>query len=281
MHGRLRARPGAVVARWRPGRLQRQAARARHAALRADHGGRRSGASRRWPTRGSAGSSTARRRSRPDNEFILGESEVRGFCVAAGFCAHGIAGAGGIGRQVASWIVDGEPELDLWKMDIRRFGAAYRSQVVHARPLDRELRDLLRHPLPERGAPGRAAAADVADLRRARWRLGRGRSARSPAGSDRTGSSRTRRSALRRRGARRPARAGPGSTGRRRSAPRRSPRVGRPALFDETSFAKLEVGGPGAVGVPPAHVRQRHRPCRSGRSSTRSCSTGAAGSRPT
>ena len=64
----------------------------------------------------------------PDNEFILGESEVRGFFVAAGFCAHGIAGAGGIGRQVASWIVDGEPELDLWKMDIRRFGAQYRSQ---------------------------------------------------------------------------------------------------------------------------------------------------------
>ncbi len=64
----------------------------------------------------------------PDNEFILGESEVRGFFVAAGFSAHGIAGAGGIGRQMASWIVDGEPELDLWKMDIRRFGPAYRSQ---------------------------------------------------------------------------------------------------------------------------------------------------------
>jgi len=63
----------------------------------------------------------------PDNEFILGESEVRGFWVAAGFSAHGIAGAGGVGRQVASWIVEGEPELDLWKMDIRRFGAAYRS----------------------------------------------------------------------------------------------------------------------------------------------------------
>ena len=54
-------------------------------------------------------------------------SEVRGFWVAAGFSAHGIAGAGGIGRQMASWIVEGEPELDLWRMDIRRFGAAYRS----------------------------------------------------------------------------------------------------------------------------------------------------------
>ena len=46
----------------------------------------------------------------PDNEFILGESEVRGFFVAAGFCAHGIAGAGGIGRQMAHWIAEGEPE---------------------------------------------------------------------------------------------------------------------------------------------------------------------------
>jgi 4-methylaminobutanoate oxidase (formaldehyde-forming) len=63
----------------------------------------------------------------PDDEFILGESEVRGFFVATGFSAHGIAGAGGIGQQMAQWIVDGEPELDLWKMDIRRFGAQYRS----------------------------------------------------------------------------------------------------------------------------------------------------------
>jgi 4-methylaminobutanoate oxidase (formaldehyde-forming) len=66
----------------------------------------------------------------PDNEFILGESEVRGFFVAAGFCAHGIAGTGGIGQQMAQWIVNGEPELDLWKMDIRRFGGQYRSQAL-------------------------------------------------------------------------------------------------------------------------------------------------------
>jgi 4-methylaminobutanoate oxidase (formaldehyde-forming) len=65
----------------------------------------------------------------PDNEFILGESDVRGFWLAAGFCAHGIAGAGGMGRIMAGWIVEGEPELDLWKMDIRRFGAAYRSRA--------------------------------------------------------------------------------------------------------------------------------------------------------
>ena len=27
----------------------------------------------------------------PDGEFILGPSDVRGFWVAAGFCAHGLA----------------------------------------------------------------------------------------------------------------------------------------------------------------------------------------------
>ena len=63
----------------------------------------------------------------PDGEFILGPSEVRGFWVAAGFCAHGLAGAGGMGRLVAEWIVDGRPSLDTWEMDSRRFGRAYTS----------------------------------------------------------------------------------------------------------------------------------------------------------
>jgi 4-methylaminobutanoate oxidase (formaldehyde-forming) len=70
----------------------------------------------------------------PDNEFCLGESEVAGFFVCAGFCAHGLAGAGGIGKVVAEWIVAGEPSLDLWEMDIRRFGPQYRSPAyTHAR----------------------------------------------------------------------------------------------------------------------------------------------------
>jgi 4-methylaminobutanoate oxidase (formaldehyde-forming) len=64
----------------------------------------------------------------PDGEFILGESDVRGFFVAAGFCAHGIAGAGGVGKVMADWIVNGEPEYDVWKMDIRRFGRHHRSR---------------------------------------------------------------------------------------------------------------------------------------------------------
>ena len=43
----------------------------------------------------------------PDGEFVLGPSDMRGFWVAAGFCAHGLAGAGGMGKLVAEWIVEG------------------------------------------------------------------------------------------------------------------------------------------------------------------------------
>lgn len=63
----------------------------------------------------------------PDNEFCLGPTAVKGFYVAAGFCAHGIAGAGGVGREMAAWLIDGMPTMDLWEMDVRRFGAHHRS----------------------------------------------------------------------------------------------------------------------------------------------------------
>ena len=73
----------------------------------------------------------------PDGEFVLGESpDVRGFWVACGFCAHGISGAGGVGKVIAEWIVEGEPELDLWHMDIRRFGAYTASRRYIATRVD-------------------------------------------------------------------------------------------------------------------------------------------------
>ena len=64
----------------------------------------------------------------PDGEFILGPTDVQGFWVAAGFCAHGLAGAGGMGQLVAEWIVEGLPSLDVWEMDSRRFGRHYESR---------------------------------------------------------------------------------------------------------------------------------------------------------
>ncbi len=60
----------------------------------------------------------------PDNQFILGEApEVRNFFVGAGFNSVGIASAGGAGRALAEWIVEGSPTMDLTAVDIRRFAA--------------------------------------------------------------------------------------------------------------------------------------------------------------
>jgi glycine cleavage system T protein len=73
----------------------------------------------------------------PDGEFLLGPTSVKGFWVACAFCAHGLAGAGGIGKVMAEWIVDGHPEWDVWRLDVRRFGSNYASQdYVVARTLE-------------------------------------------------------------------------------------------------------------------------------------------------
>ena len=64
----------------------------------------------------------------PDGNFILGEApELRGFYVGAGFNAYGIAGGGGAGKALAEWIAGGEPPMDLWAVDIRRFGRPHQS----------------------------------------------------------------------------------------------------------------------------------------------------------
>ena len=187
----------------------------------------------------------------PDNEFILGESDVRGFFVAAGFCAHGIAGAGGIGRQVASWIVDGEPELDLWKMDIRRFGPAYRSRdytlarttEVYATYYD------IHYPNEERQAGRPLRTSPTYDVlaglgavfgEKSGWERPNWFESNAADGDE----------ALRPRGW---------------AGMHWSPAIGAEALatrraaglFDETSFAKIEVVGPGAVAFLGQSVRER------------------------
>jgi glycine cleavage system aminomethyltransferase T/glycine/D-amino acid oxidase-like deaminating enzyme len=58
----------------------------------------------------------------PDNQFLLGPApEVRNFFVGAGFNSVGIASAGGAGRALAEWIVEGDATADLTTVDIRRF----------------------------------------------------------------------------------------------------------------------------------------------------------------
>ena len=177
----------------------------------------------------------------PDNEFILGPTDVRGFWVAAGFCAHGLAGAGGMGKLVAEWIAEGVPSLDVWEMDSRRFGSAYRSRAYtlartvevystyydvrypgHERQAGRPLRVSPAYPrLGELGA----AFGEKSGWERANWfepNAARGDESLRPKGwAGRLWSP---------------------AIGAEHRACREAA-----ALFDETSFAKLEVSGEGAA----------------------------------
>ena len=57
----------------------------------------------------------------PDNRYWLGPSiEVPNFFLAAGFNSIGIQSAGGAGKVLAEWIVNGDPPMDLWDVDARR-----------------------------------------------------------------------------------------------------------------------------------------------------------------
>ncbi len=177
----------------------------------------------------------------PDGEFILGESAVRGFWVAAGFCAHGLAGAGGMGKLVAEWIVEGVPSLDVWQMDSRRFGPRYGSREYalaravevystyydvkypgHERQAGRPLR---LSPTYERLRELGASFGEKSGWERANWfepNAARGDESLRPHGW---------------------------------AGKLWSPAIGAEhracretaALFDESSFAKLEVSGPGAA----------------------------------
>ena len=65
----------------------------------------------------------------PDDRYLLGEApELQGLYVAAGFNSIGIQSAGGAGKVLADWIVDGHPPSDLWDVDIRRLAPFQRNK---------------------------------------------------------------------------------------------------------------------------------------------------------
>ncbi|MGH2888456.1 MAG: GcvT family protein, partial [Solirubrobacteraceae bacterium] len=177
----------------------------------------------------------------PDNEFCLGETEVGGFFVAAGFCAHGLAGAGGIGRVMAHWIANGDPDVDAWEMDIRRFGAHYRSPsytLKRTREVYETYYDI-RYPGHERqaGRPLRTSPAyawhrehGAAFGEKSAWERVNWYESNAAAGDE----------GLRPRG----------WAGRHWSPAIGAEHLGTRAaagLFDQSSFAKLSVEGPGAA----------------------------------
>jgi len=68
----------------------------------------------------------------PDGDAIMGPApEMDNVFVAVGFNAFGIAAGGGAGRMMAEWIIEGEPSLDIWPLDIRRFGPYHRSRAYN------------------------------------------------------------------------------------------------------------------------------------------------------
>jgi glycine cleavage system T protein len=58
-----------------------------------------------------------------DGEPVMGLApELDNFYVACGFTA-GIAASGGAGLAMANWILEGDPGMDLWSFDVRRFSS--------------------------------------------------------------------------------------------------------------------------------------------------------------
>lgn len=177
----------------------------------------------------------------PDANVALGETgEVEGLFVAAGMNSQGIIFGPGVGRELAAWIASGVPQFDAWSVDVRRFSRSQSNRrFLHARTTEglgrlyamhwpqlqmATGRDVRRTPLHDRLRELGAAFGELNGWERANW-YGE-----------------------------------PGSTpvyeysyGR----PNWFERVGEEhraareavALFDLSSFGKLEVAGPDALAV--------------------------------
>ena len=185
---------------------------------------------------------------------VLGESpQVRGFWSAQ---AVWISHAGGVGRAVAEWIVNGEPTADIRECDIRRFHPhALSRPYVRARAAQqyREVYDII-HPQQQMGSPrnirltpffARQHELDAVFFENAGWERPQWYEANmglldslTVAGESRAGWE---------------AREWSPTVAAEHVAARE-----RVALFDLTPFAKFELTGPGSARRAPAPCLQRH-----------------------
>ena len=173
-----------------------------------------------------------------DADFVMGKvPELDNYFVATGFL-YGIAAGGGAGKMMAEWILEGRPSLDLWPLDVRRF--AFHHTTHHF--MGSRMVELYAHHY-KLAAPGSehitsrgVKRSPLHDSLAAQGRC----SDRVAVGSGPTGSPRP---ASRR------------SIARRSAKPNWFPHVAeehravreRVALIDQTSFAKFEITGPGAL----------------------------------
>ncbi len=182
----------------------------------------------------------------PDANPLLGPVPgIRGFFLAAGLSLNGFGGAGGIGKTIAEWVTAGETELDVLAYRAWRFGDVYRDPSWAAEVARETYRYYyeLRYPFDqdELGRPRRESPL-MSRLQEAGAVFG------AKNGWERTEY------------------VAPGEPWRRAGADQRSwgwteppfaARVAeehravreRAALFDMTSFGKIEVTGPDALAV--------------------------------
>ena len=177
----------------------------------------------------------------PDGEPVMGPvTELDNFFVACGFTA-GIAASGGAGKTLAEWITAGEPEYDVFAFDVRRFGPHHaRPEVLCPRAVEsygryyamhwpgeesRTARRLRVSPLYETLAERGAVYGSKFGWERPNW-FGRGDAVDAPGSFDR--------------------RQAPGFD--QIAAEHHAVRE-RVTLFDQSSFAKLEIEGPGALAA--------------------------------
>ncbi|HWC87620.1 MAG TPA: FAD-dependent oxidoreductase [Solirubrobacteraceae bacterium] len=177
----------------------------------------------------------------PDTLPIVGETpEVAGLFVVAGMNSQGIMFGPGAGRAIAEWIANGAPTMDIAELAPGRFGASQagarylcertreslgRLYAMHWPNLQPETaRGLRRTPLHERVKTAGGVFGEVAGWERANWYVEPGQTAEyiysygRPAYFE--------------------------SVAREHRAARDAV-----ALFDLSSFSKIEVSGPGALAT--------------------------------
>ena len=122
----------------------------------------------------------------PDVNFCLGETaEVRNLFVAAGFNSQGIIYSPGAGRALAEWIREGAPTFDASEVDVRRFASSQANEhYLHERTREAlgrlyamhwpnlqatTARGIRRSPLYDRLAAAGACFGELAQWERPMW----------------------------------------------------------------------------------------------------------------
>jgi glycine cleavage system aminomethyltransferase T/glycine/D-amino acid oxidase-like deaminating enzyme len=130
----------------------------------------------------------------PDLAPAVGEApDIRNYFVAAGMNSVGVLSAGGLGRVLAHWIIDGLPDVDVTAWDVARFRAdqlapAYRRErtteilgTVYAAHTPgkqlRTMRDRLLSPVHDRLVSNGGLLREVSGWEGADWFAGPGKTA--------------------------------------------------------------------------------------------------------